>query len=316
MERFEPGWYYRLSQFFREKFGHPLYKIPLEAGFSCPNRDGTIGRHGCSYCYNPSFSFVSGKEKPLSITEQLRRGKKKGAPGRRYLAYFQTYSNTYAPVEQLERLYSEALQDPDVVGLSISTRPDCVNRQVLELLEGYARKYHVWLEYGLQSSHNTTLERINRGHTFQQFQEAVRMTRGRHIYICAHLILGLPGESPEMMLQTVDRINGCGIDGVKFHQLQVIKGTPLAQQYEEGQFDVFASPEEYLSLLCDCLERLDPGITVHRLAGRVTSRELLLAPAWEESSAETARKVEAELIRRSSWQGRLARKRNRKNFSE
>jgi radical SAM protein (TIGR01212 family) len=301
----EASRYYRLSRFFREKLGGPVYKIPLDAGFSCPNRDGSLGRGGCIYCHNPAFSPGGGGfDPPLPVAEQLRGGKKKQARGgARYLAYFQAYTNTYAPVARLKALYDEALRDPEVVGLSVSTRPDCVPDAVLGLLENYARSRHVWVEYGLQSAHDRTLARINRGHTFAQFREAVRRTRGRGIYICAHVILGLPGETEAMMLETMDRLNQCGLDGVKFHHLQVIKGTPLAEAYRAGKASVYESAAAYIPVLCDCLERLDPGITIHRLAASVTDPGLLIAPRWSESAGRLAAAVEAELARRGTRQG-------------
>ena len=300
----EPGWYCRLSRFFREKLGGPVYKIPLDAGFSCPNRDGSIGDRGCSYCYNPAFSPSAGGRQTLSVSEQIRRGKTKKAGGdQRYLAYFQAYTNTYGPLEKLKALYDEALRDTEVVGLSVSTRPDCVTDRILELLERYARTNHVWIEYGLQSAHDITLKKINRGHTFEQFREAVRRTRGRGIFTCAHVILGLPGENTAMMLETMQRLNECGLDGVKFHHLQVIKGTPLAEQYHAGNVPVFETAADYTPVLCDCLERLSRDITIHRLAARVTDQSLLVAPHWPESPTTLAAAVEEELRRRGSWQG-------------
>lgn len=298
----EPGWYYRLSRFFRERFGSPVYKIPLDAGFSCPNRDGTIGRGGCSYCYNPSFSPHGGAPGRIPLEEQLRRGKRKGK-GARYLAYFQSYTNTYAPLEELKSLYDRAVTEPDVIGLSVATRPDCVPDAVLDLLESYARKHHLWIEYGLQSAHDLTLERINRGHRFRHFADAVQRTRGRGIYICAHVILGLPGESREMMLQTMEALNVCGVDGVKFHHLQVIEHTPLAAQYRCGSLAVFKTAADYIALLCDCLERLSPGIVIHRLAAQVSAPGLLVAPIWPESAGQIAAAVERELKQRGTCQG-------------
>lgn len=300
----KPGWYYRLSSFFKEQFGGLVYKIPLDAGFSCPNRDGTIGEGGCIYCYNPAFSPAADSREILSIREQIQKGGKRKTKGtRRYIAYFQAYTSTYGPAEKLKALYDEALTDPEVVGLSVSTRPDCVPDSVLDLLQEYARRTHVWVEYGLQSAHYTTLERIHRGHTFEQFQEAVERTQGRGIRICAHVILGLPGETEAMILDTMERLNECAVDGVKFHQLQIIEGTPLAEQYRAGEVTILKTATEYIPLLCDCLEALNPAITIHRLAARVTAPELLLAPRWSESATQIAAAVEAELRKRGTWQG-------------
>lgn len=300
----KPGWYYRLSSFFKEQVGGPAYKIPLDGGFSCPNRDGTIGEDGCIYCYNPAFSPAAGRRETLSISEQIVKGKKRKAKSAgRYIAYFQAYTGTYSPVEKLKTLYDEALTDPEVVGLSVSTRPDCVPDTVLDLLQDYTRRTHVWVEFGLQSVHNSTLKLIHRGHTFEQFQEAVRRTRERGIRICAHVILGLPGETKAMMMETMERLNQCAVDGVKFHHLQVIRGTPLAEQYLAGAVSLFETASDYIPLLCDCLEVLDPVIVIHRLAAQVTAPALLLAPRWVESPTQIAASVEAELKRRGTWQG-------------
>lgn len=296
-----PGWYYRLSSFFRTKFGETVYKIPLDAGFSCPNRDGTVGTRGCTYCYNPSFSPFSGDVK-VSISAQLQRGKKKKKQAS-YLAYFQSYTNTHAPIEKLQALYSEALADPEIIGLSIATRPDCVNEEIIAMLEDYASRCHLWVEYGLQSAHDQTLQLINRGHNRDQFIKAVEMTLDRGIYICAHIILGLPGETPEMMLKTIDLLNQLSIDGVKFHHLQIIKHTPLAKEYEKNRIPIYKNAEDYIPMLCDCLERLSPDIVIHRLASQAASRNLLIAPHWPESAGQIASLVEAELAKRGTYQG-------------
>jgi radical SAM protein (TIGR01212 family) len=316
------GWYYRLSSFFKEKFNEKVYKIPLDAGLSCPNRDGTISTGGCLFCYNPSFSpgallrEKTGAE--LSLREQIRRFQfKKEKPGgeslpelipedfvprRKYLAYFQSYSNTYAPVARLKELYEEALNTPGIVGLSIATRPDCLAPGVLELLSGYARRFHLWLELGLQSAHDQTLELINRGHSYRQFAEAVLESSSRGIYLCAHIINGLPGEGRKEMLETVHRINSLPLHGIKFHQLQIFRGTPLEALYQEEKIEVL-SLQEYLQVLCSQLEVLRPDIVVHRLLAESTYDAFLLAPRWPLSRAAFSRLVEEELKKRNSYQG-------------
>ncbi len=300
--RIEPGWYYRLSRFFKDIFSEPVYKIPLDAGFSCPNRDGTIGSEGCSYCYNPSFAPFSNREKPLSLKEQLEKGKKKSGPAK-YLAYFQAYTNTYAPAEKLKILYDQALSDPEVIGLSIATRPDCVTDEVLELLKNYAARFHLWVEYGLQSANDLTLKRINRGHDAASFARAVEKTKNKGIYICAHIILGLPGETGDMIFKTIDLLNKCGVDGVKFHHLQVISHTALEKEFRAGAINLFDTAADYIPVLCDCLERLSPKMVIHRLASQATSKELLIAPHWPEGSGQIASMVENELRQRGSYQG-------------
>ena len=298
----EPGWYYRLSSYFKCKFGHPVYKIPLDAGFSCPNRDGSIGTEGCIYCYNPSFAPFSSSTESLPVKDQLQTGKRKSNKAK-YIAYFQSYTNTYAPVDKLMEIYDVALSDPEVIGLSIATRPDCISREILDLLENYARRCHLWVEYGLQSAHDSTLKQINRGHDSAAFAQAVDATRDRGIHICAHIILGLPGEDEKMILETIRFLNSCGIDGVKFHHLQIIKHTALASAYARGEVALFESASKYIPLLCSCLERLHPDIVIHRLASQVTSGELLIAPHWEESSGQIAAMTEEELKKRGTWQG-------------
>jgi len=298
----QPGWFYRLSAFFKNKFGEPVYKIPLDAGFSCPNRDGSIGTGGCIYCYNPSFAPFSDRERLLSITEQLNKGKKSKKKAR-YMAYFQSYTNTYAPVSELKALYDIALADPDIIGLSIATRPDCISDEILNLLENYANRCHLWVEYGLQTAHNKTLQKINRGHSTDCFAKAVELTKNRGIYICAHIILGLPGETGKMNLETIDFLNRCAVDGVKFHHLQIIRHTELAMHHSRETVEVFNKATDYIPLLCDCLERLSPDMVIHRLASQATTEELLVAPHWTEGAGQIASLVEKELRRRGTWQG-------------
>ena len=301
LKRGEPGWYYRLGAYFKEQFGQPVFKIPLDAGFSCPNRDGTIGIGGCSYCYNPSFSPHSRDNHPPALSEQLQKGKKKKPA--LYLAYFQSYTNTYAPLHKLKELYDEALSAPEVIGLSIATRPDCLSPAILDLLADYAERCHLWVEFGLQSAHDKTLKRINRGHSTADFLKAVKLTRSRGLRVCAHIILGLPGETPASFTETIDLINRSGVEGIKFHHLQVILGTPLAEDYKTGGVPVFDSLAHYLPHLCDCLELLNPSTVVHRLASQATSAELLIAPHWPESAGQIAAAVIGELKKRGTHQG-------------
>ncbi len=297
--------YYTFSRFLREKFGCSVYKIPVHAGFSCPNRDGAISHGGCSFCYNPSFSPAVEKA-GLSVREQVERGReaalRKGRRDAKFIAYLQSYTNTYGKVEQLRRVYDEALSVPDIVGLSIGTRPDCVPDPVLDLVASYARQHHVWLEYGLQSSHDRTLRRINRGHSFADFVDAVERTRNRGIYICAHVIIGLPEEERDDCVQTALKLSELGADGVKIHHLQVVEHTRLAREYREGTVPTL-SLNEYVHWVCDFLEHLDPGITVHRLCGEVLHGDLLLAPRWKAGKAEVIQAVDREMERRNTRQG-------------
>jgi hypothetical protein len=280
-------------------------KIPVHAGFGCPNRDGRVGREGCIFCWNPSFSPAL-QGLPASLTEQIRTGREAvrgaGDDQRKFLVYFQSYTNTDAPVEKLRALFDTALAEPDVVGLCIATRPDCVPGPVLDMLEAYARRWHLWLELGLQSAHDRTLAAINRGHTRAAFEDAVARSSGRGFYVSAHVILGLPGEGHQEMMETADFLSSQPVQGVKIHHLQIISGTPLEAMYQ----DVRVAPlglGEYLQLVCDFLERLRPDITIHRLIGETLDDSLLLAPRWQEGKAQIITAVERELRFRGSRQG-------------
>ena len=300
--------YYSFNRFLKEKFGVKIRKVSVNAGFTCPNRDGKVGYGGCIYCYTPGFTpSNSNCRKPVGvqIEEAKSRLRKRGFKGK-FLAYFQAFSNTYAPVEVLKKLYDEALKDGDVVGLAIGTRPDCVPDEVLLLLQGYAKERHVWVEYGLQSACNQTLDYINRGHTYAQFEDAVKRTQNRGIYICAHIILGLPGEDENRMYETVDRLSDLGIDGIKIHHLQVVKGTSLEEKYNEGHVKLL-SVEDYVPLICNILERLSPRIVIHRLMGDIRD-ELLIAPRWALPKTEILASINRELERRCSCQGSYFKK--------
>ena len=318
-----PGWYHRLSRFFKEKFGERVTKIPLDVGLNCPNRDGTLSQEGCIFCHNPAFSPAAANKEQASqagdVQKHIRnyqwRSETRGAyptgekepppefsPHNSYLAYFQAYSNTYGSLPLLERLYDEALQAPGVIGISVATRPDCLEPGVLDLLTVLAQQHHVWLELGLQSAHDRTLKLINRGHTFACFQEAVNACRGRGIYICVHLINGLPGEDSPAMLETAVRLATLPIHGVKFHQLQVMAGTSLEHFYRQEAV-IPLSLTAYLEITCNQLELLPAHIVVHRLMAETPRRDLLLAPDWHVPRAQFARMVEEELRRRGTWQG-------------
>ncbi|MDY6862473.1 MAG: TIGR01212 family radical SAM protein [Thermodesulfobacteriota bacterium] len=295
--------YYTFNQFLREKFAFKVRKISLNAGFTCPNRDGKIGYKGCIYCYNPGFTPYTGLHFK-TIDSQIQHGKaqlkKYGFKGK-FLAYFQAYTNTYAPVATLKELYDEALKDDEVVGIAISTRPDCVSEDVLLLLEEYAQKTHVWIEYGLQSANDNTLKFINRGHNYAQFADAVERTQGRGIFICAHIILGLPGENIAHMYETVKKISHLKLDGIKIHHLQIVKNTLLEKMYRRKEVKVFY-PEEYIHIVCNIIELLPTDIVIHRLMGDIRE-EFLVAPQWGEKKSEVLSMIEKELTKRGSYQG-------------
>jgi radical SAM protein (TIGR01212 family) len=296
--------YNDLNTYLRSIFGCRVQKITIDAGLFCPNRDGSVSTGGCIYC-NTRGSGTGAYAKGQSITDQLIIGKKvlsRRYNAKKFIAYFQSFSNTYAPVEKLKRFYQEALSVDDVVGLSIGTRPDCVNEPVLDLLEEYCSRYLVWVEYGLQSAHNSTLSLINRGHDFQCFQNAVEATQNRGIKICAHVILGLPHEERNHMLETARAIADMAIDGVKIHLLYVVKGTKLHQLYQSGRFRCLEQ-QEYVDLVCDFLEHIPRKVVIQRLVGDPHPEELV-APAWSLRKSETLALIRSTLKKRDSRQGK------------
>ncbi len=296
--------YYDLNSYLRELFGCRVQKIPLDAGLACPNRDGLVSTGGCIYC-NSRGSGTGAMREGLSITAQVIRGKeflKKRYKAKKFIAYFQSFSNTYGPHERLKGLYEEALAVDDIVGLSIGTRPDCIDESMLTILEGYTRDYLIWIEYGLQSIHDRTLTFINRGHDVKCFKRAVELTRNRGIKICTHVILGLPFEDRDDMLATAGAVAAMGIDGIKIHLLYVIKGTRMERLYLEGRYRCLEQ-EEYTDLVCDFLELLPPDMVIQRLTGDPHSAELV-APEWSLRKNETISVIKKILATRDSWQGK------------
>jgi hypothetical protein len=296
--------YYAFSRFLRERFGTKVYRVTVDAGFTCPNVDGSVAVGGCVYCDNRSFS-PNRRLPRTSVREQVRRGiaqLEQRYRTDRFLAYFQAATNTYAPVEKLRRLYDEALDHPQVVGLAIGTRPDCVPDPVLDLIQGYARDRYVCLELGLQSVHDRSLDWMNRGHSFDAFVDAVRRCQGRGLDLCAHVILGLPDETPVDMLATADGLAALPVDGVKIHNLHVVKDTPLERMYRVGAVRML-EVGEYVQVVCDFLERLPPTMVIHRLSGDAPP-DYLVAPLWCLDKPNLLRGIHAELERRDSWQGK------------
>ena len=296
--------YRDLNSYFRSLFGSRVHKVTVDAGLNCPNRDGTLSVGGCIYC-NAKGSGTGQHAKGLSIAEQLENSKVRIA--RRFktdklMAYFQSFTNTYAPFEQLKALYDEALAVENVVGLAIGTRPDCVAPAVLDLLEGYAKSHLIWIEYGLQSAHDRTLRTINRGHDFACFEKTVAATRNRGINICAHVILGLPGESRKEMMETADAVAALGIDGVKLHLLYVVKGTPMEAMYREGHYRCLEQ-REYADLVCDFIERLPESMIIQRLTGDPHPWELV-APQWALQKKETMEMINRCFSEKQTWQGK------------
>lgn len=308
--------YNAYSNYFRSKFGTRVQKLSVDGGFSCPNRDGRCGIGGCTFCTNEAFN-PSYCRRVATITEQLDEGiafhrhRYRSAPV--YLAYFQAYSNTYAPLEVLRGRYDEALRHEGVVGLVIGTRPDCVDEQVLDLLEEYAKRCYVAVEYGIESCYDRTLKAIKRGHDFACTEHAIRATAERGLPVGGHLILGLPGERRDDLLTEADIVNSLPLTTVKFHQLQILRGTEMERQYQDEAFRktlLQFSLDEYISLVCDLLERLRPDLVVERLAGEVPPRyQACPERSFRRKDGRLLRNeeipalVEAELAQRGTRQG-------------
>jgi len=287
----------------RERFGCRVQKITLDAGLTCPNRDGTLGTGGCIYCNERGSG--TGAASRLSISDQIRDAKQYLArryKARAFIAYFQSFSNTYAPLQVLRSLYEEALADPDIVGLSIGTRPDCVEDAVLDMLAGYCGSHWIWLEYGLQSAHDETLIGIGRGHSVAQFADAVRRTRRRGLSICAHVILGLPGEGREEMLATARYLAESDIQAVKIHLLYVIRGTVLDAWHGSGRYRCLTR-DEYVSLVSEFLTVLPPEMIVQRLTGDPHPDELV-APAWALEKRRNIEAIHRFMAARGLYQGK------------
>lgn len=272
--------YYSLNQYLKDTFGEKVYKLALDAGFTCPNRDGTLGTGGCIFCSGAgSGDFAECRN--LSVTEQIARGKKrleKKIKSGKYIAYFQAFTNTYAPVEKLRNVYEEALMQPDVVAISIATRPDCLPHDVIDLLAELNRIKPVWVELGLQTIHEKSAEYIRRGYPLAVYDDAVRRLKNARLTVITHIILGLPGETEEEMKQTVSYVGAGGADGIKLQLLHVIHGTDLEKEYLAGKFRTLEL-DEYVRLVADCLELLPKNMVIHRMTGDGDKRTLV-APMW------------------------------------
>jgi len=295
--------YYDLRSYWINRFGCRVHKLPIDAGFTCPNRDGSVAAGGCIYCDGRGSALRQAGPLP-SVGDQVRRGKafyRKRPKAEKFIAYFQTFTNTYAPVENLRALYDEALAEEDVIGLSIGTRPDCVPDETLALIRSYAERSHVWLEFGLQSIHDRTLGAINRGHDAATFRDAVRRATGGSILICVHIIVGLPGETREEILETAKAIAALPVQGIKIHSLLALDGTALGKRFERGEVTLMTR-EAYVGAVCDILEILPPGMVIQRLTAD-GYREIFLGPAWAGNKLAVLNAIDRELEERDSWQG-------------
>jgi len=295
--------YNAFSEELKRVFGCRVQRISIDAGFSCPNRDGALDTAGCIFCGGHG-SGSHGIIRELGVAAQIEDGKeimRRKYKSQRFIAYFQAYSNTYAPVDQLRGLYAEALSAADVVGLIIATRPDCLPAAVLDYLRDLSLQTYLWLELGIQSTHDRTLTLINRRHDHASSVDAIRMAKARDLRVCAHVILGLPGETRGEMLAMAGELNRLGVDGVKLHLLHVMKGTVLAEMYGRGEVEVL-DRDGYAGLVCDFLELLDPRILIHRLTGD-GGHDNLVAPLWSLKKFEILNLIDAELERRGTRQG-------------
>ena len=297
------------SNYFKKQFGGRVQKISIDVGFSCPNRDGKISTGGCTFCSNEAFN-PSYCRPEKSIKQQIEEGiefhQRRYRRANKYLAYFQPFSNTYKPLEELKRIYAEALEIPEIAGVVIGTRPDLVDEPLLQYLNEIQKTHYVMLEYGVESVYDETLKRVNRGHDFATAKKAIQMTANYGIPCGAHFIFGLPGESKEMMLRAADIISRLPLTTVKFHQLQIFKGTTMAEEYLEHpeHFHLF-DLEEYIDFVIDFAERLNPNIVIERFAGEVPPRYLVSEPWMKLRYDEVLSRIEKRMEERDTWQGRL-----------
>ena len=296
--------YYSLNYYLQQTFGCKVYKVALNAGMSCPNRDGKIGTGGCIFCSAGGSGEFAGNRN-YSITEQIEQGIAGTSKfhANAYVAYFQAYTNTYAPVERLREIFTEAIQHPKVAAISIATRPDCLDEEKIALLAELNQVKPVWVELGLQTIWEETASYIRRGYHLDCFEDACRQLREKGLTVIVHVILGLPNETKEQMLATIHYLNDQDIQGIKLQLLHVLKGTDLASDYKAGKFQVLKE-EEYVSLVVDCIERISPEIVIHRLTGD-GPKDLLIAPFWSTRKMQVLNEIHHELKIRNTWQGRI-----------
>lgn len=293
-------WNYHL----RNHFGHKVFKISLDGGFDCPNRDGTVAYGGCTFCSAAgSGDFAGNRALPIEVQfQQIKENMHKKWKNGKYIAYFQAFTNTHAPVDVLKEKYEVALQQEGVVGLSIATRPDCLPDDIVEYLAELNERTYLWVELGLQTVHETTAKLINRAHDFKTYVEGVEKLRKKNIRICSHIINGLPMETPEMMMESTRAVANLDVQGIKIHLLHLLKGTPMVKQYEKGMLK-FLTFDEYVSLVCDQLEILPPEMIVHRITGDGPI-DLMVGPMWSVNKWEVLNAIDDELKRRNSYQGK------------
>lgn len=295
---------YTLNHYFRERFGEKVYKLSLDGGFTCPNRDGTIGTGGCIFCSEGgSGDFAANRT--LSISEQIKQAKEFFSckqTGQKYIAYFQAFTNTYGPLPYLKKIYLEAMEPDEIVGISIGTRPDCLPEEVCKLLSDLNRQKPVFLELGLQTIHEKTAQFIRRGYPLSVFENAVYQCHDLGLNLVCHLILGLPGETKEDISETIQYVNHLPIQGIKLSMLHILNGTDLADFYRQHPFPVYEK-EEYIDLIVDCLEWIRPDMVIHRMTGD-GPKDLLIAPLWSLDKRSVLNGIQKRLKERNTWQGR------------
>ncbi|SDY16952.1 TIGR01212 family radical SAM protein [Thermoactinomyces sp. DSM 45892] len=301
--------YHTWNSHLRQVHGQKIFKVALDGGFTCPNRDGEITTGGCTFCSARGSGDFAGNRRD-DLVKQFQDVKKKMHdkwPDAKYIGYFQAFSNTYAPVGELREMYEIVLEQEGVVGLSIATRPDCLPDDVVEYLAELNQRTYLWVELGLQTMHEKTADIINRAHDFQCFLDGVEKLRKHGIRTCVHIIHGLPGETREMMLQTVEACAKMDVQGIKIHLLHLLRNTPMMKQYEQGLIQ-FMSMEDYVQLVVDSLEILPPDISIHRITGDGPPDQLI-GPMWSMKKWEVLNEIDAELARRDTWQGKYAKPR-------
>lgn len=299
--------YYKFSRYLKERFGCSVYKITVDAGFNCPNIDGILSRDGCIFCDNYAFSPPV-REKGISVEQQIEEGivfGKQRYKATKFIVYFQPYSNTYASLKILKARYDIVKKFPDVVGISIGTRPDCIDREKISLIETYTKDYEVWLEYGLQSVHNRTLKLINRNHTYQDFLEALNITTNKNIKICVHIILGLPEETREDIIKTAKECSRLNLDGIKIHPLYVVKNTALERMFQEGRYKPLEM-KDYVDITVQFLAHLNPSMVVQRLTADCP-KNYLVAPLWINHKQDVLRLLESTMLKFHITQGSFIR---------
>ena len=295
-------YFYSFNDYLKDRFGQRVQRLSLNAGFTCPNRDGKISNEGCIYCNDEGFSPFANTR--LSLKQQIRQSMDYASrryKAKKFIAYFQNATNTYGPLRKLKKAYNVIREFPDIVGLYISTRPDCMDEKKLDLIESYCEDYEVWIEYGLQSAHDRTLKFINRGHVFHDFVEAAEMTAKRNIKVGAHIILGLPGETKEDMLKTAEKVAKLPVSGIKFHMLHVLKDTKLESYYKEAGIHLLTF-KEYVASVCDFLEIMSPLCVIFRLVSDARD-DFLIASKWINRKSEVITAIRDEFKRRRTRQG-------------